>query len=667
MYLGVDYYPEYWPAELMDEDIEGIAGLGANMVRIGEFSWHKMESTEGQFDFSFFDDVIARLKKRGLRVMFGTPTATFPAWLVKKHPSILSVDIDGNVRAFGGRRQYCFNSDIYWEYSSRITRKLVEHFAGEGSIVSWQIDNEFGHEGSDMCYCQQCHNAFQSFLERKYKGEISLLNETYGTIFWGQTYNDFTEIPMPLKTITTHNPSLQLDWAQFRSYSVNNYAARMAAVVREAKGEHQTVTHNLPGGFFQKWYDHAEHAEMLDFVSYDNYPVWGGLAEPITPAAIAMGHDFMRGLKDANFWIVEELMGAQGHDVIGYLPRPGQAKMWSLQAFAHGCSDMLYFSWRAMTRGAEQFCMGIVDHDNRRGEKYKEVQSVFKTIAPYAEVLQSDIHADIAVLYDYDNVWSWRFQRQSEAFDYTAELLRLYTPFHSLNSRIDIIPVSRDFSRYKVLVVPVLQVIDKELAERLAEFAKQGGTVMFSFRAGIRDRSNNVHFGLETPGYVADMVGAVIHSSEALPLGKQIPIAAVESSEAGLSAEASRSVDNSADRASTCEVWRDLLTPTTAEALYRYDEPIFPAAAVTRNRYGKGTVYYIGGGLSSDVLEEISLSIVKEQQIWHIESDEGIEVVFREAGGRKLWFLLNHTEETKMFQGQRLSPYESRIVEADRL
>ena len=31
MFLGVDYYPEYWPAELMDEDIEGILGLGANM------------------------------------------------------------------------------------------------------------------------------------------------------------------------------------------------------------------------------------------------------------------------------------------------------------------------------------------------------------------------------------------------------------------------------------------------------------------------------------------------------------------------------------------------------------------------------------------------------------------------------------------------------------
>lgn len=41
----------------------------------------------------------------------------------------------------------------------------------------------------------------------------------------------------------------------------------------------------------------------------------------------------MRGTKRENFWMITEaIMGAQGHDVIGYLPRPNQAKMWSYQA-----------------------------------------------------------------------------------------------------------------------------------------------------------------------------------------------------------------------------------------------------------------------------------------------------------------------------------------------
>lgn len=68
-----------------------------------------------------------------------------------------------------------------------------------------------------------------------------------------------------------------------------------------------------------------------------------------------------------------------------------------------------------------------------------------------------------------------------------------------------------------------------------------------------------------------------------------------------------------------------------------------PAAAVTRNTFGHGTVYYIGGGISAIMLDELAYSIVKAQEIWHIESDKGVEVV-REAGESKLWFLLNHTD-----------------------
>ncbi len=132
--------------------------------------------------------------------MFGTPTATFPAWLAKKYPSILSVDENGNTRVFGGRRQYCFNSDIYRKYSAKITEELVKHYKNENAIVAWQIDNELGHEGSDMCYCDQCHTKFQVFLKEKYTS-IEELNERWGTIFWGQTYNDFLEIPVPKKQL----------------------------------------------------------------------------------------------------------------------------------------------------------------------------------------------------------------------------------------------------------------------------------------------------------------------------------------------------------------------------------------------------------------------------------------------------------------------------------
>ncbi|ANB59814.1 beta-galactosidase [Anoxybacteroides amylolyticum] len=646
MYLGVDYYPEHWPKEMMEEDIQGIKELGANIVRIGEFAWHLMEPKEGEFDFSFFDHVIAKLKQQGFSILFGTPTATFPAWLAKKYPEILSKDENGNVRVFGGRRQYCFNSDVYRTYSARITQKLVEHYRDEEAIVAWQIDNEFGHEGSDMCYCEQCHEKFQLFLQDKYE-TIDALNEAYGTIFWGQTYNDFTEIPIPKKTITTHNPSLQLDWARFRSYSVNSYAHEMTNIVRQHKGAHQQVTTNVSGGFFQKWFDHEENVKYMDFVSYDNYPVWGGLMEPISPAAIAMTHDFIRGLLGKNYWIVEELMGAQGHDVIGCLPRPNQAKMWSYQAFAHGCTNMLYFRWRGMNRGAEQFCYGIVDHSNRRGRKYREVQSFFAEIASHEPLIQSEIRADIAVLYDYDNIWSWRFQRQSEGFDFTNELLRLYTPFYKWNTHIDVIPVTRDFSKYKVLLVPALQIIDEALGKRFEAFVKQGGTIIFSFRTGLKDKHNNIHFKKVLPGYVREIAGIEVHEVESLSVSQRIRMIG-EGKYTG--------------KTSYCSVWRDLVTPVTAEILYRYDDSFYPQAAVTKNTYEKGTVYYVGCGAEEDVLQAIAKDVVLANDIWHIPSEEGVEVYKRGEGDDSCLFVMNHTAEEKVFQHITLHPYESKIV-----
>ena len=55
MYLGVDYYPEHWNEDMLEEDLNNIVELGSNVIRIGEFAWHMMEKEEGLFDFSYHD------------------------------------------------------------------------------------------------------------------------------------------------------------------------------------------------------------------------------------------------------------------------------------------------------------------------------------------------------------------------------------------------------------------------------------------------------------------------------------------------------------------------------------------------------------------------------------------------------------------------------------
>ncbi|MGL5314746.1 MAG: beta-galactosidase [Peptostreptococcaceae bacterium] len=650
MYLGVDYYPEHWDQNMIDEDLENILELNCNVIRIGEFAWHKMESTEGNFDFSYFDKVIAKAKEKGLKVIFGTPTATMPAWLAKKYPEVLSEDEFNNKRVFGGRRQYCFNSKTYYDYSERIIRELANHYKNEEGIVSWQIDNEFGHEGSDMCYCNSCRNAFHEYLKEEYNNDIDKLNETWGTIFWSQTYNTFEEIPLPTTTITTHNPSLRMEHERFRSVSIERYAKFQVDLLKEILGEGPTIIHDFSGGYFDKSYDFSKVGRHMDVVAYNNYPVWGGQKEPIPAWEIACGLDYMRGIKGQNFWITEAIMGAQGHDVIGYLPRPKQAKMWSYQGIAHGCSSLMYFRYRGATKGAEQYCYGILDQDNVKRRKFFEVQSFFKEMHENKELTQTDIEAEVAVVYDYESMASFRIQRQSFLMDYKQEVYRLYRPFYENNVNMDVIPSDANFDKYKVLLVPTMIVHKKEVQEKIRKFAANGGTVVFTYRTAVKDYYNNLTLGQFNPTHYTDLVGGYVEEVESFQDDQYATLTGVGEFE-GVNG--------------TATVFRDMLKTTTATTLFKYEDDFFPdLAAVTLNQYENGNVYYIGSGADVKIMDALADKIVKDKDIETIESPKGVEVVKRSLNNEDYYFVMNHTDKEQNFKDMTLKAYESIIVKA---
>ncbi|MHA1507733.1 MAG: beta-galactosidase, partial [Promethearchaeota archaeon] len=43
MFFGVAYYPEHWPEENWVNDAQNIKKCGMDGVRIGEFSWSRLE------------------------------------------------------------------------------------------------------------------------------------------------------------------------------------------------------------------------------------------------------------------------------------------------------------------------------------------------------------------------------------------------------------------------------------------------------------------------------------------------------------------------------------------------------------------------------------------------------------------------------------------------
>ncbi len=647
MYLGVDYYPEQWDPAMIDSDMENILELGGNIIRIGEFSWHLMEKREGEYDFSFFDQVIEKARKKGLKVIMGTPTATIPAWLAKKYPDILSEFENGRKRTFGGRHVYCFNSPYMYEYSERIIRALVSHYKDEKQIVAWQVDNEIGHEGSDICYCKNCQKAFQKYLKVKFSNNIDYLNNIYGTTFWSQEYNDFDEIPVPTETITTHNPSLRMDWERFRSKSIVDFMEFQYRIIREEAPE-AVVMHDFPGGGLDKHVDYSKVAQKLDVVAYNNYPVWGGQKEPLPPHEIAFGLDYMRGLKGENFWITEAIMGAQGHDVTGFSPRPNQAKMWSYQGMARGCNSILYFRYRGATKGAEQFCYGVIDADNKKRRKFYEVQSFFKDIIHYTDILDTPVQSDVAIIYDYDSIAAFRIQKQSILLDCQNEMKKFHKVFYDKNIMVDVIPSDRDFSKYKIVIIPQMIIAKEEFRKRMETYVANGGNLIMTYRTAVKNEDNNLELGKSIPIGYDSLAGIFVDETESLQEIEAFPLIPTKSSNG---------------TQGTGGIFRDMLVADDAEVLYYYgDEFYTDYAAITRKYYGNGSVYYIGCSPDEMTLNNIIHMVMIDAKIIGIESPDGVEIVTRGEKNTSVSLYINHNSYAVEVNGITLAPFESKII-----
>ena len=627
MYFGVDYYPEHWPQERWAKDIELMKELGINLVRIAEFGWSVMEPAEKSYDFSLYDRIIDLLAEAEIDVVLGTPTATPPAWLIEKHPDILQTNKEGQTNNFGGRRHYCFNNPNYLKHTKRIVAKMAEHYKDNENVIGWQIDNEFGHEGSDKCYCDDCRNEFQTWLKKKYSS-LDNLNYTWGTVFWSQSYNSWHQVPVPKETWTEHNPSLLLDFHRFSSDAIVDYQKEQIEIIDEIVDD-QWITHNLI--FTGHTLNLEKLAQDLDFVSFDNYPVWGGLAEPVNPETTAFNHDTMYGLKEQPFWVMEELIGAQGWDQIGYLPRPNQAKMWTYQALGHGAEAIVFFRWRACRFGTEQFCHGILDHDGKPKRKYQELKELKEELDKAGDdFINSTPQSKVALYHSYDNMWAWQIQPQSSAFDYRSEVEKFYRPLFNGNISVDVISQVNDLSDYELLVIPVLFLSADSIIEELEEFVKKGGKLILSYRSGVKDE-NNIVTDQTLPGIFSDLAGIKIDEYESLQKGQ------------------SNSILYQGQEYKT-EVWSDLITPLEAKRVAEYSSSFYAGqAAVTKNSYGAGAVYYIGCSPEDDFLDELYKEVLAETTINFHETPKGVEVITKEGADDDYLIALNHTAQEQKF------------------
>lgn len=627
MKFGVDYYPEHWPKERWPYDARLMREAGIEVVRLAEFAWTKLEPSLGNFDFKWLDEVIEVLAREGIKVVLGTPTPTPPAWMIEQHPDILPVDLEGRKMSFGGRHHDCQSNEAYRNHIRRFVRIMAKHYSNNPNVVGWQIDNEFGNSHHKLCACDSCKAAFHKWLERKYK-TIDKLNEAWGTVFWSQTYDKFTQVPLPLPTPNMHNPSLLLDWRRFASDLIIEFQSIQIEILREECPDH-FITHNFMG-FFDKT-DYFNLAKDLDFISHDQYPLHFREGRDLTacPFRAAAALDLMRGMKQKPFWVMEQQSGPTGWEVIGATPRPGQLGLWTYQSVAHGADTVVYFRWRSCLFGTEEYWDGILPHDGKPGRRYYEIKKAIDELKPVMEEFKGcTSEAEVAILYSYDQNWAFQIQPHHPELNYIKQVQSYYKAFYDKNVPVNYVSEQEDLSSYKLLVAPLLYLMTKELSRKLESYVAGGGHLVLTMRTGVKDWNNAV-VPQTLPGELSKLTAISIEDYDCLREIRQ-SIKWISEEERKDSGEVLK--------------WCDIITPKGAETLAVYEEDFYKGmAAVTCNKFEEGLAYYVGTEFGPAMMDKFVEYILDKAGVESVlMALEGVEVSRRRKEEKDYVFILNH-------------------------
>lgn len=657
MLYGGDYNPEQWPRHIWDEDMRLFELAGIDIASINVFSWALNQPDETTYQFERLDEIMDMLHRNNIYASLGTSTAAHPAWMAKKYPDVLMVDMDGKKRKFGRRHNSCPNSPTFRKYSRLMAQKLAERYKDHPALLLWHVNNEYGLR----CYCDQCEREFRLWLQKQY-GSLDALNEAWYTRFWGHTFYDWDEIVVP-NHLSEHYKlygediasfsGISLDFARFMSDSVLEcYKIERDAIKGVAPDS--IVTTNFQSNGTYKPLDYFKWAKELDVIALDSYPT-----NDMPMSHTAMRYDLMRGLKDGMpFLLMESTPGVLNWKPQNPLKRPGVTKLWSYQAIARGADSVMYFQLRRSFGAFEKFHGAMIDHVGHEHTRvFKECAELGQELKQLGDkVLGARVKAKIAILFDWENWWAIEYSSGPSIYlKYLNEVQSFYDACYEQHIQVDFIAVDSDFSQYEVIIAPVLYMVKHGLAAKLEQFVERGGVFVTTFFSGIVNENDLITLG-GYPGELRKLLGIWVEEIDSLYPEQRNSL--VMTKQIG-------DLEGAYEGRLLC----DVMHAEGAEVIAEYGHEFYKGTpAVTRNRFGRGDAWYIGTSAEARFLQQLIVQICEDKGIEPLLQNvpPQVEVSCRYKDDKQFLFILNHQEDeaivpidsdeyTDMLSGERVS------------
>jgi beta-galactosidase len=542
------------------------------------------------------------LAENGMVAVLATPSGARPAWLSRKYPEVLRVNALRQRNLHGERHNHCLSSPVYREKVGAINTRLAERYGKHPALGIWHISNEYGGE----CHCPLCQEQFRAYLKKTYAG-LDALNEAWWTSFWSHTYGDWEEIesPSPLGETNTHG--LNLDWKRFTTEQfVSFYLCEIAPLRKFSPGV--PCTTNLMGTY--PGIDYYRLAEVLDLVSWDNYPQWTGTEKDIEIAVNAsFKHDLTRGLKGKPFMLMESSPSATNWRPVAKLHRPGVHMLQSLQAVAHGADTVQYFQFRKGRGASEKFHGAVVDHEGSENTRvFRDVAALGERLKTLDRVLGTGVPAAVGLIYDWNVRWALDdvhglLQKNT---NYEQTVIDHYQAFWQLGLPVEVIDSRRSFDGYDVLIAPMLYLLREGTAEALGDFVRRGGVLVTTYCTGYVN-STDLCFQGGFPGPLGEILGIWCEEIDALYPG--------EANTIEWNGRSYRAFD-------LCE----LIHTRGAETLGVYGVDFYAGRpALTVNTYGKGRAYFIAARTGQDLLGDLYGKIARDCRLLRAQDGKAFD------------------------------------------
>ncbi len=634
---GADYNPDQWlhDPQVLREDIRLMKLAKCNVMSVGIFAWSALEPEEGVFTFEWLDRVLDTFAENGIFAWLATPSGARPAWMSQKYPQVLRVGANRVRNLHGARHNHCYTSPVYREKTENINRKLAERYAQHPAVVGWHISNEFGGE----CHCDYCQDAFRDWLKQKY-GTLDALNRAWWTAFWSHTYTDWSQIESPAPHGETMVHALNLDWKRFVTEQTVDFCRHEIKPLKSINPD-LPVTTNMMDLF--DGLNYWKFAELLDVISWDAYPTWHETENNGRLAAwFSFNHDLFRSLKQRPFMLMESTPSLTNWQPVSKLKRPGMHLLSSLHAVAHGSDTVQYFQWRKSRGSSEKFHGAVVDHSGHEHTRvFRDVTEVGETLEQLTEVLGTGVDAQAAILFDWENRWAVKAAQgpRNQGINYEDTVMEHYKAFWQLGVPMDVVSMDADFSKYKLLIAPMLYMVRSGVGERIEQFVSSGGTFVATYWSGIVDEHDLCYLG-GFPGPLRKTLG--IWSEEIDGLHDHDVNGIVFHEKNRLALHGNNEVHE------LC----DLIHAEGAETLAAYSGDFYAGRpALTVNSFGSGKAYYIAARVKEPFYDAFYGRIVGETGIRKAVQTElpgGVTAQVRTDGQNDYVFLLNFSGSRQM-------------------